>query len=409
MAEVNKELQEILDARIQAYHEAILSAAGEAAELWDGLTTSHGRKEAWHRLGVDFVRLVTQSAKTTTVYLQEWVTIRLKADLVDTADTEYQAHLDSLVAVRAKWVERLQKDKVELVGKLNAAFGSSSLEHSPAACRSDDSSLASPPLIHRAESFTSPLDRLNAAQDQHARERDAAEAELARHRDSILTLPKNSLNSLDVLLAVSEQSLSKDFVCDPKHFVNSVHKFLGQGEVAFESFQQASTVRTLISQQAALEVKKVASTSSSSPLSWIQIAAGRGQCRREVVRLAADDLFAKLKSEHPYDDKIVDASRKIADAVQDRACKVLEFHEQSADCREEELRPMLAQLHQVSSELVASRDSAIQIWHKQTQGKLSSESDCVTPLIKGGAIAETECRPHTHSPRTWHGLHMIIL
>lgn len=189
------------------------------------------------------------------------------------------------------------------------------------------------------------------------------DAELSKHRDDVLTLPKNSLNSLDVLTAVAEQNLSKDFVCDPKHFVNSLHKFLGKGEIAFESFQQASTVRNMISQQAAVEVNKAES------LSYLDVVEARVQCRREITQMARDDLFKKLKSEHPYDDSVVIHSQRIADFASERALKVLEYQQASSDCRADELRGLLADLHRDTTELIAKRDSAIQAWHKRCQSK----------------------------------------
>lgn len=213
------------------------------------------------------------------------------------------------------------------------------------------------------DSFVSPLDKLRTARHQQIKERDEVESELMAHRDDILKLPANSLNSLDVLLAVSEQAPGGGFVCDPKHFVNGLHKFLGTGDVAFESFQQAALVRSMVSQQAAIEVSK------ASSLSWLQVMSSRTKLCRDVVDMASNDLFVKLKTQHPYDEHITQHGRQISDCIKERALKVLEYQERSVDCTSDEHLNLLAQLHQETTALVAARDKAIQAWHKRTQSE----------------------------------------
>lgn len=123
LQEVNKELQSLLESRIKACNDAVLSAASEASEIWALVSSSQGRREQWCELGIQYVGIVTQKTKTTLSYLQDWVTIRLQADLIETESPSFFDHLNALVALRARWIEQLQRDDTELVGKISNTFG----------------------------------------------------------------------------------------------------------------------------------------------------------------------------------------------------------------------------------------------------------------------------------------------
>lgn len=123
LAEVIEQMQTLVAGRIEAYQKAVNDAASEASDLWDTLAASQSRKPEWRSLGIDLVRLTTQKARTTLLYLQKWIDARLDADLLDTASPQYQNQLNLMISLRSEWARNLQSDNAELVGEINKTFG----------------------------------------------------------------------------------------------------------------------------------------------------------------------------------------------------------------------------------------------------------------------------------------------
>jgi hypothetical protein len=210
-------------------------------------------------------------------------------------------------------------------------------------------------------------------QEVSKQDQDALEEELATHRDSILKLSDQSLDALDVLVAIARQFVGDKFgVVDPSHFVNYLHGILCKGDPGFDSFRHASQVHCLISARAASEVAE------TQDLPWSDIVAGRIKTCREAADISRRHLIDQLVWEFRGDVALSKQATEIAQHAYDRAIayvasrfyciadaftSVLDFKEQTLEVDSTQRRVSLARLHAKSTDLNAKRDAAIQCYH----------------------------------------------